>query len=170
MSKRTSQPIRTGQLAGAKIKIIGVFNSGLREHVSIINQGTVAQPLGGWALAALRGSRVYFFPDEVILMPGTKVFVHSGQDALNHAPQQLFWTDEQMWSNRNDVALLFDCSGLEIDRCAYSHKHLLGHDTQRRKRLLNEDESWQLVDEPRPKTRKIIRPARERAGLRHALR
>lgn len=170
MSKRAPQPTRTGQLAGAKIKIVGVYNHGLREHVAIVNQGTVAQPLGGWALVVQRGKRFYFFPDDLILMPGMKVFIHSGQEALNSPPYHLFWTDEQMWSNRSDVALLFDHGGREIDRCAYSHKRMLGHDTQRRKRLLNDGETWRLVDEPRQQTRKVFRQARELAGLRHALR
>jgi hypothetical protein len=170
MSKRAPQPTRTGQLAGARIKIVGVYNHGLREHATIVNQGAVAQPLGGWALVALRGNRFYFFPDGLILTPGMKVFIYSGQDALNSPPYHLFWTDEQMWSNRNDVALLFDNTGLEIDRCAYSHKRMLDHDPQRRKRLLNDGETWRLVDEPLRQNRKIVRQAKGTAGLRHALR
>jgi hypothetical protein len=157
-------------LAGARIKILGVYNHGWREHVAVVNRGTVAQPLAGWALVALRGNRFYFFPDDLILMPGMKVFIHSGQDALNNPPYHLLWTDEQMWSNRNDVALLFEHGGLEIDRCAYSHKRMLGHDTQRRKRLRNVGETWQLVDEPRQPARKVYRNNLGTAGVRHAMR
>ncbi|HEX9654476.1 MAG TPA: lamin tail domain-containing protein [bacterium] len=160
MPKRTAQPARAGQLAGVQIKIVGVYNHGLREHATIVNQGTVAQPLGGWVLVALRGNRHYFFPDDLFLLPGMKVFVHSGREALNNPPYHLFWTDEQMWSNRNDVALLFDHSGLEIDRCAYSHKRMLGHDAQRRKRLLKDGETWQLVDETLRRAQKLFRQAR----------
>lgn len=170
MSKRGPQPTRTGQLSGARIKIVGVYNHGLREHIAIVNQGTMAQPLGGWALAAQRSERVYFFPEDLILLPGMKVFIHSGQEALNSPPYHLLWTDEQRWSNRNDIALLFDNSGSEIDRCAYSHKRILGHNAQRRKRLLNNGATWRLVDEAPTQTRKIFRPAKELAGVRHALR
>lgn len=170
MSKRAAQPTRTGQLAGAKIKIVGVYNQGLQEHIAIVNQGTVAQPLAGWSLIAERGNRRYAFPDDLILRPGMKVFIHSGQNALNNPPDHLFWTDEQMWSNRNDVALLFDHRGLEIDRCAYSHKRMLGHETKRRKRLLDEGENWRLVDEPRPQARKIVRQERGATGVRQSLR
>ncbi|MCG3118033.1 MAG: hypothetical protein ALAOOOJD_00166 [bacterium] len=170
MSKRGPKPTRTGQLAGARIKIVGVYNHGLREHVAIENQGTVAQPLGGWALVSLRGKQFYFFHDNLILWPGMKMSIHSGQDALNNPPSHLFWTDEQMWSNHNDVALLFDHGGLEIDRCAYSHKRILSHDTQRRKRLHHDGETWRLVDEPLRQTRKVFRQAKEVAGWRHALR
>ncbi|MGH7451375.1 MAG: lamin tail domain-containing protein [bacterium] len=170
MSKRAAKPTRTGQLAGARIKILGVYNHGLREFVTIINRGTVAQPLGGWVLVARRGNRFYFFPDDLILMSKMQISIHSGFATLNNPPHHLFWTDEQMWSNRNDVALLFDSNGLEIDRIAYSHKRMLGHDTQRRQRLLNDGETWQLVDEPLRQTRKIVRQARGTTGLRHALR
>ncbi|MCL4707230.1 lamin tail domain-containing protein [bacterium] len=170
MSKRAPQPTRTGQLAGAKIKIVGVYNQGLQEHIAIVNQGTVAQPLVGWSLIAERGNRRYAFPDDLILRPGMKVFIHSGQNALNNPPDHLFWTDEQMWSNRNDVALLFDYRGLEIDRCAYSHKRMLGHEAKRRKRLLDEGETWRLVDEPRPQARKIVRQERGTTGVRQSLR
>jgi len=170
MSKRAAQPTRAGQLAGAKINIVGVSNIGLREHASIINRGTVAQPLGDWALVAMRGNRLYFFPDDLILMPDMKVFIHSGQEALNNPPYHFFWTDEQMWSNRNDVALLFDHNGVEVDRCAYSHKRTLGHDTQCRKRLRNEGETWRLVEEPRRQTRKVFRQTRGMAELRYTVR
>lgn len=170
MSKRAPQPTRAGRLAGAKITIVGVYNHGLEEHIAIVNQGTVAQPLAGWRLIAMRGNRRYDFPEDLILMPGMKVFIHSGENALNKPPYNLFWTDEQMWSNRNDVALLFDPSGLEIDRCAYSHKRMLGNDANRRKQLLDEGETWRLVDEPRPETRKILRQERGTTGVRQASR
>jgi hypothetical protein len=75
-----------------------------------------------------------------------------------------------MWSNRNDVALLFEHGGLEIDRCAYSHKRMLGHDTQRRKRVRNVGEAWRLVDEPRESTRRVYRNTNGTTGIRHALR
>ncbi|MGH7490849.1 MAG: lamin tail domain-containing protein [bacterium] len=170
MSKRAPQPTLTGQLAGAEIKIVGVYNHGLREHLTVVNQGTVAQPLGGWTLVALRGNRRYFFSDDLILLPGMNVFIHSGQSALDNPPYHLFWTGDQMWNNRNDVALLFDHSGREIDRCVYSHKRMLGHETKRRKRLLDNGETWRLRDEPRPQTRKVFHQTRARAGLRHASR
>jgi len=170
MPKRPSQPTRTGQLAGARIKIDAVYNNGLREYVAIVNQGTVAQPLSGWALVALRGNRFYFFPDDLILIPGMKVFIHSGQEAVSKPPAHLFWTDEQMWSNRNDVALLFDHGGIEIDRCAYSHKRMLGNEASRRKRLLNDGETWYLANAPLRKNRKLVRQPKEKARQRRAVR
>ena len=73
MRKRKGQPTRSGQLAGAQLKISGVHNDGLRKSVTIINRGSVAQPMGGWALATLRGKRFYFFPDDLFVLPSMSV-------------------------------------------------------------------------------------------------
>ena len=135
MPKRTARPTRTGQVAGAQIKIGKVHNDALREYVVIVNRGTLPQPLGGWALATLRGERLFFFPDDTILPPGQRLTVHSGQEALEalRTPLdlRLAWTDEQMWNNRRDVAVLFDANGGEVDRCAYPPERPLRRVTQR---------------------------------------
>ncbi|MEK7323946.1 MAG: lamin tail domain-containing protein [Chloroflexota bacterium] len=154
MRKRTAQPTRTGQMPGAQIKIAEVHNDALREHVTLVNRGTLAQPLGGWALATLRGERIYFFPDDMILRAGMRVAVHSGQDVPDRPPHdlRLAWTREQMWNNRRDVAVLFDANGAEVDRCAYPPERPLRRVTQRRKQLVRDGETWRIVDEPRPET------------------
>ena len=75
MSKRTSQIVRIGQLQGAKIKIKAVKNDGLHEYVTIINRGTVTQPMSGWVLASLRGQACYPCTDDLMLEPGMIVKV-----------------------------------------------------------------------------------------------
>jgi hypothetical protein len=155
MRKRTAQPTRTGQMTGAEIKIGEVHNDALHEHVTVVNRGTVAQPLGGWALATLRGERIFFFPDDLILRPGMRVTVHSGHarpraPATGRAPLDLLWTDEQMWNNRRDVAVLFDANGDEMDRYAYPPERPLRRVTHHRKQLVRNGETWRIVDEPRP--------------------
>jgi len=50
--KRTSTIVRIGQVKGAKLKIKAVKNDGLQEYVTIINRGTVVQPMSGWCLPA----------------------------------------------------------------------------------------------------------------------
>jgi hypothetical protein len=122
MTKRTTQPARAGQLAGAQVKIGQVHNDALREYVTVVNVGTMAQPMGGWALASLRGERFYTFPDGLILLPEIVAVIHSGQGASDNPPHDLLWTEEQVWNNQGDVAVLFDADGLEVDRCAYPHK------------------------------------------------
>jgi hypothetical protein len=54
MPKRIAQPIHSGQLAGAHLKVGGIYNDGMHEYVTIVNQGTVPQPMRGWVLASLR--------------------------------------------------------------------------------------------------------------------
>ena len=87
MSKRTSQIVCTGQLNGAKLKIKAVKNDGLQEYVTIINQGTVAQPMSGWVLASLRGQAFYPFPDDLMFEPGMIVVVQSGQQGIEKNTQ-----------------------------------------------------------------------------------
>ena len=153
MPKRTAQSTRTGQLSGVQLEISGIHNDGLRESVTLINRGTVVQPMGGWALATLRGERFYFFPDDLILRPGKMVTVHSGQDApdmSSAAPHelQLVWAHEQMWNNGGDMAVLFDANGVEVDRYAYPHERIMGSGNRRRKRLLHDGETWCIEDQP----------------------
>lgn len=150
MRKRTAQPTRAGQLTGTQLRIVTIHNDGLRESITLANQGTLAQPMCGWALATLRGERFYFFPDDVVMLPEMTVTIHSGQDALDAPPSDLLWTHEQMWNNRGDVAVLFDCDGLEVDRYAYPHKRITGSAASRLKRLARDGEVWRVVTLHRP--------------------
>jgi len=67
---------------------------------------------------------------------------------------------------RDDVAFLFDPDGFEIDRYAYSHHRGLSTSGQRRKRLLNDGETWQIVDESPRRTGRHFRPARVTRGVK----
>ncbi len=75
MPKRTSSVVHTGQLEGAKITIEAIHNDGLQESITIINSGTVIQPMSGWVLASLRGKVFYQFPDDLLIRPGMNVVV-----------------------------------------------------------------------------------------------
>jgi hypothetical protein len=165
MSKRIAQPTRCGQLAGAQLKIIDIYNDTLREHVTIINLGTQAQPMGGWVPASLRGEQLYSFPDDLILLPRMRVSIHSGKGTLNDPPHHLFWADAQIWNNRGDVAVLFDANGFEVDRRSYPYKWVRRpqRTTPHRKRLVYDGETWRLVDEPTHQAgepvRRVSKPA-----------
>ena len=98
MRKRTSQPTRVGQMDGAQVRLDRVHNDAQREFVEIVNRGTLAQPMGGWVLASLRGEQFYLFPDNVILQPEMVATVHSGQGASDNPPRDLLWTREQIWN------------------------------------------------------------------------
>ena len=162
MSKQSSHIVNTGQLDGANLKIEAVHNDGLQESVTIINQGTVIQPMSGWVLASLRGQALYPFPDDLLLRPSMNVMVHSGQPepqkALTHqtARVDLLWTTEQIWNNHGDIAILFDANGQEIDRYSYPHGRVMGSSAKRRKVLLRNSKqepgifngnSYEIVDQ-----------------------
>ena len=162
--KQYSQPTRAGELAGAQLEISRVHNDGLRESVTIVNRGTMAQPMSGWVLATLPGGQVYIFPDDIILMPGSVVVIHSGQDALVNSPPDLFWTHDQIWNNQKDTAILFDVHGLEVDRWVYPHGRISGSAAKHRKELVRNGETWRMVDEQKLETqrsRQIVRSPRK---------
>jgi hypothetical protein len=153
MSKQISQIVRIGQLKGAKLKIKAVKNDGLQEYAAIINRGTVAQPMSGWVLASLRGQTFYPFPDDLMFEPGMIVKVQSGQQEPKKTNNKrgvwadLLWTVEQVWNNRGDIAILFDANGLEVDRHSYPHERVMGSGANRRKVLVRNDNSFEIVNE-----------------------
>ncbi len=104
---------------GARICVKEVRNEGRSEAVVIANEGHMDQPLTGWMLASLHGAQVFRFEDGMVLRPGARVTVTSGQGVAHKPPAVLAWTDETVWNNRGDVALLFDHDGEEVARFAY---------------------------------------------------
>jgi len=152
--KQLSQPTRAGELSGVKLEISRVHNDGLCESVTIINRGTMAQPMSGWALATLRGGQVYTFPDDFILLPSLKVVIQSGQGAPENSPHDLFWTHDQRWNNQSDTAILFDIHGLEVDRSVYPHGRISGSAAKQRKRLVRDGDTWRVVNEQELETQR----------------
>jgi len=151
--KRTSTIVRIGQVKGAKLKIKAVKNDGLQEYVTIINRGTVVQPMSGWVLASLRGQAFYLFPDDLLFEPGMIVKVQSGQQELKKEQkdwdllENLFWTIDQVWNNHSDTAILFDANGLEIDRLSYPHERVKGSSAYRRKILIRHDGGFEIIND-----------------------
>jgi hypothetical protein len=104
---------------GARIVVKEVRNEGKAESIVIANEGHADQPLTGWALASLQGTQVFRFDDGLVLKPGSRITVTSGE-GVSHKPPEVFgWTEENVWNNRGDVALLFDYEGEEAARFAY---------------------------------------------------
>jgi hypothetical protein len=163
MSKRSSHVVNAGQLEGTKLKIEAVHNDGLQESVTIINRGTVVQPMSGWVLASLRGQAFYLFPDDVILQPDMIVVIHSGQQRPKKTQNyrgvwpELFWTTDQVWNNHGDTGILFDANGLEIDRYSYPHERVMGSSANFRKVLIRDDHGFEIVDESLRRAKKATR-------------
>ncbi len=163
MPERTSQVIRMGQLKGAKVKVKEVKNDGLHEYVTIINRGTVTQPMSGWVLASLRGQAFYPFTDDLMLEPGMVVKVQSGQLEPKAAQEEqgalkrLLWTIGQVWNNHGDTAILFDANGLEIDRLSYPNERVLGSSASRRKILIGGAGGFEIVNDSMSRSKKVTR-------------
>jgi len=163
MSKQTVQNVRVGQLNGVKLIIKKIHNDGLQESVVILNKGTMAQPMNGWKLASLRGKLFFRFPDHLIILPSMKVVIHSGQQKESLARMgltgqvDLFWTNEQVWNNHGDVAILFDADGAEIDRYVYPHERVMGSSAEHHKMLVQSSDSYQIIDAAVHETGRNIR-------------
>lgn len=135
------------------MKIKAVKNDGLQEYATIINRGTVAQPMSGWVLASLRGQTFYPFPDDLMFEPGMILVVQSGQQESKIIHNDwgiwadLLWTTDQVWNNNSDTAILFDANGLEIDRYSYPHERVMGSSANRRKVLMRNNDGFEIVNE-----------------------
>lgn len=163
MPERTSQVVRMGQLKGAKIKIKEVKNDGLHEYVTIVNRGTVTQPMSGWVLASLRGQAFYPFADDLILEPDMIVKIQSGQlkpkaaQAERGPLKKLLWTIGQVWNNHSDTAILFDANGVEVDRLSYPYERVMGSSANRRKVLVTGNSGFEIVNDSMSRSKKVTR-------------
>jgi uncharacterized protein (DUF2267 family) len=147
------------------VELVSVDNYALRESVRIVNWGPQAQPMHGWALASMRGEEIYFFPPNITLEPQAAITVQSGAGAQDAPPNDLFWTDKQVWNNDGDLAVLFDPAGHEVDRYVYPDEQMLGSLAVHRKRLLREGATWRIVDEERGNYDAFIERVQVYAGL-----
>ncbi len=166
MSKQISQIVCIGQLKGAKLKIKAVKNDGLQEYATIINRGTVAQPMSGWVLASLCRQAFYSFPDDLMFEPGMIVVVQSGQQKSENTHKDrgvwadLLWTIDEAWNDHGDTAILFDANGLEVDRHSYPHKRAVGSSANPRTVLVHNDNGFEIAKESLYPAKKAARKQR----------
>ncbi len=170
MPKQTPYSLHAGQMEGAIMKIETVHNDGLQESVTIINRGTVVQPMSGWVLASLRGQIIYLFHENFMLHPDMGVVIHSGQTETEKSSNlqayrvvNLWWTTDQIWKSHWDKAILFDANGLEIDRHSYPHERVMWSSANRPKALIYHDDGLKLsmrrsyISESNPETDQVIK-------------
>lgn len=143
---RGSTPVSLRETPGADVVIDGVSADGLVESVTVANRGEIDQPLTGWALATLHGGQVFQFPDGTILPAGGEVRVLSGEQARPGASNELLWSNESLWSDHSDTALLFDPKGHEVSRMAYPRPTLRENRRPRRKILDQDRDGYHLRD------------------------
>ncbi len=134
------------QVPGAEVVIEGVSADELEESVTVTNRGQIDQPLTGWALATLHGGQVFEFPEGTTLPPGGQVRVLSGEQARPGRPGEFLWSNEYLWSNHSDTALLFDEKGHEVSRFTYPRPTLRENRRPRRKILDQDRAGFHLRD------------------------
>lgn len=144
---RGSRPVEMHETAGADVTIGEVHaDGGPTEHVTIVNRGTVDQPLTDWAIASLHGLGVFSFPAGTVLPAGGMLRILSGEGARAVGRGELLWTQESIWSNRSDTVLLFDLQGHEVARLAYPRPTIRENRVPKRKVLIRERAGYRLAD------------------------
>lgn len=165
MRKQRVQTPNAPQRNETQVEINRVDNYAQRESVRIVNWGAQAQPMGGWALASVRSGDIFVFPTNITLEPQAAITVHSGASARDAPPNDLFWTDRQVWNNDGDMAVLFDPNGNEADRYIYPDERTVGSMATHRKRLLRDGATWCIVDEGRGNYDLFVQRVQLYAGL-----
>ncbi|HOG47758.1 MAG TPA: lamin tail domain-containing protein [Anaerolineae bacterium] len=145
-SVRGSRPTMMRETPGADLVIDDVQAGGLTESVVITNRGELDQPLTGWALVSLHGEEVFQFPDGTTVPPGGQVRVLSGEQAQPASDRDLVWTQQHVWSNRSDTALLFDHKGHEVNRFTYPRATIRANRRPKLKILDQDREGFYLRD------------------------
>ena len=84
------------------------------EWVQVNNTGDGPVLINGWTLSDRTGSHPYTFP-AVVLMPGEKVTVYTGNGMMNETSLFMGRT-EPLFGNSGDTVFLRDGSGQTIDR------------------------------------------------------
>jgi len=144
---RGAQPVEMHQTQGADVIIAEVHaDGGPTEYVTIVNRGTVDQPLTGWAIASMHGLGVFSFPAGTVLPAGGMLRILSGEGAQALGRGDLVWVQENVWSNRSDTVLLFDLQGHEVARRTYPRPTIRENRVPKRKMLVRERAGYRLVD------------------------
>ncbi len=94
---------------------------GADEQVVICNAG-LTQDMTGWRITSSEGDHVYEFPAGFVLMSDAEVRIHSGPQAKSPTPNDLIWTDKNMWRDAGNTATLLDAEGYAVSTLEYGVK------------------------------------------------
>lgn len=112
-------PEPTEPPAQAAVAIANVFNSGMKEHVEIANQGTTPQDMSGWYVHGSKGDEMYFYPGGYTLAAGATMRLHSGEDGIHAPPADIYWIDKPVWNNKGETVFLRDGQGNIVSEYKY---------------------------------------------------
>lgn len=117
--------LRLYRMPVSDVAIVSVQPGQADEYVTLENRGQRSQDVTGWKIQSYRGSdcgpadQWYTFPNFYVLASGASVRVHSGPEAEENPPTDLFWTFSRMWNDQGDVGVLYNARDEEISRYCY---------------------------------------------------
>ena len=100
-------------------RISALEHAGSDEYVEIRNYAASVQGMSGWKIHSVQGDQWFEFPFGYSLAPGGVVRVHSGPEAINDPPDDLWWTGAYVWNDSGDEARLVDDRGRVVDVWSY---------------------------------------------------
>lgn len=110
---------RSAAVGASTLQVESVRAAGGDEIVTIVNHGTSGQTMTGWWVQSAGGKtcqpvpgQVFYFPAGYLLADGARVRIHSGPQALNQPPDDLFWQADTVWNNDGDRAELHSPEGV----------------------------------------------------------
>ena len=98
-----------------------VARSEADEYIELSNQGTAHTDISGWKIAADGGKKDFVFPDGTMLQSGQTIRVYTNQDHPETGGFNYKY-GRALWSNKGEIARLFDAAGNEVSRFAYGSK------------------------------------------------
>ncbi len=113
------EAVRGAVAVTGTLQIETIRAAGGDEVVTIVNPGPYDQTLAGWWIQSAGGKtcqpvpgQVFHFPAAYVLTAGSRVRVHSGPQAFDQPPGDLFWQVDTVWNNDGDRAELVSPEGV----------------------------------------------------------
>ena len=90
---------------------------GDQEFIELVNTGPAIIDLSGWRINAGADTQNFIFPAETLIHPGktVRVFTH-------HEGEFNFATEQQIWNNKGDTALLYNTQDVLVGSWCYRAK------------------------------------------------
>lgn len=100
-------------------------------NVTITNKSEDTIPLNGWTLVAKSSDYIYSFGKNVKIGPKESITIWNERRNKKHhkPPRDLYWTDDSVWNEEGDTAILTDNNGFVVDKLTVEGKQNLANQT-----------------------------------------
>ncbi len=92
------------------------------EWVTLLNRGTMAQPMAGWRVFESKRTNTCYLPAQVVIGPDEMYQIRTGsaaQDGVVNGIDGFRCKDAFIWDNNEDEAWLYDDNNSVVDRYCY---------------------------------------------------